>query len=348
MTHSCWTIQDYTLRPCPRPGQEFRFAVSLHNHSCHSLENLGALNGVVKLWYMRPWKAILQWAFGLAHVHNLDYAEVEYNPPFAPEDVLHMEAVAAASIGLDAIHLGITDHDEYAGSLALRLSRPGDGHSIALGEELTLHFQGHLFHLGLTGFSADSISGTHAALQSAAREGRIDDLFELLRASRCLVVLNHPLIPWTNGSEIPAEALLKRYQWAIHALEFNGMRRLEENQGVLELAKRVGKPVVGGGDSHLLLASSVINGSRAASFDEFAAEVKDGRAVPLIKSDYFAPLRWKLFLRVLYFIGRYRQIARFRGEPVKQLLAHRIVLLDPVGHASRAFLGLISALRLAR
>lgn len=348
MNRNCWVIENYRLRPCPNPERQFSFAVSLHNHSCHSVENLSALNEVVELWFMQPCNRILQKAFGLEHIRSLDYGEIEYTPPFAPEDVLRLESAAAAAIGLPGMHLAITDHDEYAGSLSLRQSRPGDGRCIALGEELTLRFQDYMFHLGITGLSEADIAETHAGLQAAARGGRLDDLFEMLCASGCLVVLNHPLILWAGHSEIPAEALLNRYGWAIHALEFNGMRRLEENTGVLELAQRVGKPVVGGGDSHLLLSSSVINGSRAERFDEFASEVKDGRATPLIKSDYFAPLRWKLFLRVLYFIARYRQIAQFRGEPVSGMLAHRTVLLDPVGYASRGFLGLVSVLGLAR
>ena len=59
--------------------------------------------------------------------------------------------------------------------------------------------------------------------------------------------------------------------------------------------------MVGGGDSHLLVASSVISLSRAASFQDFIAEVKDGQAVPFVTPDYFAPLNWKLFLRVAVF-----------------------------------------------
>ncbi len=66
--------------------------------------------------------------------------------------------------------------------------------------------------------------------------------------------------------KIPVEELLQRYGWAIHALEYNGMRGQEENDRVLQLAKHVGKPVVGGGDSHLLLASSVLSLSQAASY----------------------------------------------------------------------------------
>jgi hypothetical protein len=172
----------------------------------------------------------------------------------------------------------------------------------------------------------------------------------MLRASGSLVVFNHPLVPWGKdpGRKIPAEALLDRYGWAIHALEYNGMRSRKENDLVLQLARQVGKPVVGGGDSHLLLASSVLSLTHAANFQEFAEEVKQGRAVPLVLPTFFAPLRWKIFLRVLYFIAHYRRIGHFRGQPVSELLRGRTVLLDPVGFVARGFLSATSALDLIR
>jgi hypothetical protein len=92
----------------------------------------------------------------------------------------------------------------------------------------------------------------------------------------------------------------------------------------------------------------VISLSRAATFQDFIAEVKDGHAVPFVTPNYFAPLRWKLFLRVLFFISRYRQIASYKGQPVSTMLEGRTVLLDPVGWVSRVFLDLVSALGLAR
>ena len=96
------------------------------------------------------------------------------------------------------------------------------------------------------------------------------------------------------------------------------------------------------------MASSILCGSAADSYAGFIEEVKSGHAVPVIKSDYFAPMRWKLFLRVLHFMAHYRQIAHFRGEPVAKMLEHRTVLLDPVGKMASAFLSLTSALGLAR
>ncbi|HSY89872.1 MAG TPA: hypothetical protein VK812_00785 [Candidatus Binatus sp.] len=350
---SAWKIENYTYRECPHPDREFSHAVSLHNHSCHSVEKLAALNQVVKLGFMQPLKGILQRSFGLAGVTNLNYAEITFNPPYPPDDVYQMESSAVAPWGFDGVHLTITDHDEFAGSLALLRGRPAlngcTNGRVAIGEEVSMWYQGHLFHLGVSGLPESAIDETHARIQAAARGQRHDELFETLAASGCLVVLNHPLVAWAPGSDaIPINDLLTRYGWAIHALEVNGMRRREENDRVLELARHWKKPVVGGGDSHLLVASSVISLSRSATFKDFIAEVKDGHAVPFVTPNYFAPLTWKLSLRVLFFMSRYRQIASYRGQPVAAMLEHRRVLLDPIGSASSAFLSLVSSLGLAR
>jgi len=346
----CCIIENYAFRPCAEPDREFRCAVSLHNHSCHSVERLAALNRVVKLGFMRPLSGTLQRAFGLSGISNLNYGDIVYNPPYSPEDVYRMEARGVAPLGFEDVQLAITDHDEYIGGLRLLQNRPDLDRRVGIGEELSVRFQGHLFHLGLVGLEARGVDETHKTIQAAARTGRLDDLFETLHASGCLVILNHPLVYWAAGGVegIPVANLLNRYGWAIHALEFNGMRPAEENLRVLDLARDRRKPVVGGGDSHLLVPSSVICVSQASSIANFIAEVKEGHAVPLIKGDYWAPLGWKLFLRVLCFIAHYRQIASFRDQPVSEMLKGRKVLLDPTGQASRSFLALVSALGLAR
>ena len=76
---ACWIVENYGYRRCLRPAREFRYAVSLHNHSAYSVENLASLNQVVMLWFMRPLKSTLQRAFGLEHVSGLNYADLKYN-----------------------------------------------------------------------------------------------------------------------------------------------------------------------------------------------------------------------------------------------------------------------------
>ena len=53
---SAWTIENYTYRECSHPEREFGYAVSLHNHSCHSVEKLAALNQVVKMALHAPFE----------------------------------------------------------------------------------------------------------------------------------------------------------------------------------------------------------------------------------------------------------------------------------------------------
>ena len=346
---NCWTIQNGEFKSCVQPSREFRSIVAIHTHSNHSVEKMRPLDSVMGLWFMAPLRAIVRRAFGLHRVPDLRYADLWYKPPYSPEEVLRMETESVRTLGFEHVHLAITDHDEISGAVELRQRRPAEAHRFALSEELSVRYEGHLFHMGITGLPEDRAAEIHAAIQLAAQEHRLDDLFDILKGANCLVVLNHPLIPWSRGdAHATALSLLKRYGSVVDALEFNGMRGRKENARVLELARFVNKPVVGGGDSHLLLASAALCGSEATSYSEFVAEVKTGRAVPVIKSDYFAPMNWKLFLRTLHFMAHYRQICHFRGEPVATLLEHQSVLLDPVGKMARGFLSLTSALGLAR
>src|SRR5207248_8238873 len=161
--------------------------------------------------------------------------------------------------GFDGVHLAITDHDEFAGNVALRRARPDLNGSVAVSEELSLWFEGHLFHLGVCHLPENEAESTHAQIQAAAKGRRYDELFETLAASGCLVILNHPLVAWKPGAQaIPVTELLSRYGWAIHALEVNGMRTREENDSVLELARPRKITVGGGGRRHLLVSRIVV------------------------------------------------------------------------------------------
>jgi len=343
----CWVIDNYEYRACPEPGREFRTVASLHNHSCYSVENLAPLNRVVTFAYMRPFRRLLKRSFGLASEENLDYADLKYNPPFAPVDLWSMELDGVRAFGFHNVIFAITDHDNYAGGLELLKGQGSQRKSIALGEELSIKFQHHIFHLGITGLREADIAAVHQQLQAAAHEERLDDLFEALDALGCLVVLNHPLLPWGGNSarQIPVLDLLARFGWAIHAMEYNGMRCRAENDDVLQLARHLGKPLVGAGDSHLLTASSILCASAdAVESHHYIEEIKSGRAVPLIKKDYFAPLGWKIFLRVLSFIAQYRKIAHYRELPIESVIGRDWILLDPIGMAARNFLRLASIL----
>jgi hypothetical protein len=328
-----WVVDQGGLRPGdPASLAGYRSWVSLHNHSCHSVENIASLNWVVELWYMRPLAGVLQWAFGLARGERLDYRQVSYNPPLTPDTIRRLEQGRARGLGLEGLLFAITDHDQVRGSLELLEQHAELADRLPVGIELSIRFRDYVFHLGVTGLPAATALEEHDALVQSARAGDLDAVFARLRRLGCLVVLNHPLLPWHDIDPAPlVDALLAVHGAGIHALELNGLRSPDENRGVIELARRVGKPLVGGGDSHLRTPSSAGSVTRAATFDEFTAEVKAGTATTIVTPEFFMSLGWRLALRVLNFMAGYRAIARFRGEPVARILDGKWVALDLVG-----------------
>jgi hypothetical protein len=87
-TADCWALSRTTpTAAAPHPAREFGSVVSPHNHSDHSIENMGFLNQVVKLRFMRPFRGLLQSAFGLAGIADLNYADIFYRSPLSVEDV---------------------------------------------------------------------------------------------------------------------------------------------------------------------------------------------------------------------------------------------------------------------
>lgn len=338
----CWVVEQGRLRPCADPAARFPTLVCLHTHSCHSTENLASLNWVMNLPYMRPLKGVLRRAFGLPAAEVVDYRLLCYNPPFRPLEIWRMEAASAAALGVGRMLLAITDHDEVAGGVELLQQLPDRESELALGEELSIRFENAVFHLGVTGLPADRVGALHAALQAHARNHDLDAVFDTLASLPCLTVLNHPLLDWGGGTiaAAPVLTLLRQYGWAIDALEINGMRTPPENEAVVALGAEVGKPLVGGGDSHLLLASSALCATNATTYAEFIADVKAGETQVLVTPGYFLPLRWRLTLRVLSFIAQYRNMATYKQQPVLTMLGGRWILLDPVGQVARLTLGL--------
>ena len=231
-----------------------------------------------------------------------------------------MESLGVAPLGFENIQFAITDHDEYIGGIRLlKWSGPGAAGRCRRGTVRPIPGPPVSFRPRRTASERDrgntQFHSGRCAHRTVRRPVRSTQRQRLSRG-----ILNYPLVHWAGrGVEgIPVADLLRRYGWAIHALEFNGMRPLDENQAVLGLARDWGKPVVGGGDSHLLVPSSVMCVSQTSSMADFIAEVKDGHSVALIKGDYWAPLGWKLFLRVLCFIAHYRQIASSRTSPLQK------------------------------
>jgi hypothetical protein len=118
---------------------------------------------------------------------------------------------------------------------------------------------------------------------AAPEESKLAGLFEYLdQFPGVLLVLNHPL--WEmepigeRGVRDMVRTFLARYGQWIHALEVNGMRPWPENRMVLDMAMNLNYPVVSGGDRHGCEPNAMLNLTNAATFAEFAREVREGGA----------------------------------------------------------------------
>ncbi len=106
-----------------------------------------------------------------------------------------------------------------------------------------------------------------------------------------LVILNHPM--WDEKG-IGAgrhwsllREFLRLFGGLIHALELNGLRPWKENQNVMTVAASVKLPVISGGDRHAREPNACINLTNAATFAEFADEVRsDGWSDVLFLPQY--------------------------------------------------------------
>jgi hypothetical protein len=75
----------------------------------------------------------------------------------------------------------------------------------------------------------------------------------------------------------------------IHGIEVNGLRPAAENERVRTLAASAGKTPISGGDRHGLETNAVINLTNAASFGEFAEEIRAGWSHLLFLDHYRRP-----------------------------------------------------------
>lgn len=331
------------------PQRGFSTAVALHTHSYHSREDLDALNHIMELPILRKLNGIFKRSFREKAKEELDYANLHYSPPISPEEVYDLELNSARVHGFDRLLLAISDHDKIVASQELMEKRPDLQDYTSISEELSFKYENQVFHLGVVGIPVRSADAVHKRLQDMAARNELDEMFELLRENRCLVIFNHPLyaLKKVGNHEQLVTALLRRYGWAIDALEYNGMRCLDENNAVLELARVWRKPIIGGGDRHSPLPSTVLSAGREAeNFPDFFEEVRKGRAVAVCLPNYFKPHGWKMFVRILYYVEAYRRIVFYRDIPITAFPIDERIIPDYFADVARFLLRLFNGLRL--
>jgi hypothetical protein len=287
-------------------GNRYHSGVSLHSHTLHSRESLGFI-----------YRVAAQVGFIDAAVRRgqrrqggkIDLERGWWTPPLTPRTAWDLESrQIEADLGLRAL-VSLSDHDSIEGPLELRTS-PHLGNA-PISVEWTVPIAGARLHLGVHNMPPGPASRTFQAMRHYTSGTSPDTLGDVLRALRAepatLVVLNHPL--WDEeqvGGErhhAALEALRRNHGECIHALEINGLRPWTENLQAAELARAWGKPLVSGGDRHGLEPNALLNLTGAASFDEFAGEVRGGHSEIFITSHYRRPLFWRMFDAVLDAVG---------------------------------------------
>jgi hypothetical protein len=272
-----------TQEDAGRWPRETRAAVSLHCHTQYSKELLSFIpQQAAKIPFVAAMLRSELDRYLSIHGNNLDFAKAWWRPPASPRHVVEIERLQIEKeFGLPAM-VSITDHDSIEAGLLLQVLDQSARFPISM--EWTAPYEEGFFHLGVHNLPRDRATDIAAELLKYSNRApdamRLHDLLVMLdEAPEILTVLNHPFwdiegIGQNRHSELLG-AFLGDYESLIHAFEVNGFRSWKENAAVIRLAEDFGYPAVAGGDRHGLQPNVLLNLTRASSFEEYIAEIRE-------------------------------------------------------------------------
>lgn len=275
--------------------------VSLHSHTSRSRETMCFIPRYVDKVPYLSWRIrALEAKYLNHHGRHFDYTRVWWMPPLQPKAAFDLERKQIESLGLDAV-VSLSDHDNVDAGFALRMFSDCTGSPIS--SEWTIPIQNSFLHIGVHNMQPGRARMLQDAMQQVTARPEysyVDAMLdELSRDPGTLIVLNHPL--WDENrigvdSHLRMlDAFLERHGRNIHALELNGLRSMAENLRVQKLALQTGRPLVTGGDRHGCEPNALLNLTRAKSFSEFAAEIREGAPTQsLFMPQYEEPLKLRL------------------------------------------------------
>lgn len=261
----------------PQLPRFFKTAISLHGHTYHSKESLGF---IVDLTRERP---VLRSALALAKRKSAippDFSRGYWTPPLTPRAAFEVERrQIEEQLGLASI-VSLTDHDTIEAPQLLQVLPQSS--NIPVSVEWSVPFATTLVHLGVHNLpksSAQCVLETLATYSDDPQEERLPELLAMLHdIPDTLIVFNHPMWDLKNVGRAShrrsVEHFLSRSNQFLHAFELGGLRGWRENQEVVELAHAWKRPVIAGGDRHGAEPSANLNLTNAATFAEFAEEVR--------------------------------------------------------------------------
>jgi hypothetical protein len=281
---------------------QYRTGVSLHSHTLHSHESLSfiyhaATRAPILSALIRQGERV----YRRIHGAPLDLKRGWWTPPLGAHDAWLLEKGQMEALGGNAI-VSITDHDNIEAPVSLQVLEECQGAPISV--EWTVPYGPTFFHLGIHNPPASGARALWAQMDGHRRNPEPPRLPELLSAlaalNQTLIVFNHPLwdeqgIGRAAHREVVME-FLRRFGPSLHGLELNGLRPWSENREVIALGAIVQKPLISGGDRHAVEPNALLNLTNAATFEEFAEEVREGWSSVFVLRHY----REQYTLRILH------------------------------------------------
>jgi len=256
-----------------------RAGVSLHSHTMYSEEGFE----LIPEWAVsiaRLKKQVDSVLFGGEPASPYEFRRGYWTPPLTPRQAYRLEQKQIEHLFQLPGLVSLTDHDDIrAGALLRVLDQFRD---TPVSTEWTVPYGQTFFHLGIHNLkpaTAQTMQRQMADFTAHPQPQRLRSLLEQLNGDPdVLVVLNHPL--WDEKHigqphhEQVLRALLDEHGDHVHALELNGLRTLEENKRVREIADNRNVAAVAGGDRHGLEPNALVNLTAASTLVEFLHEVR--------------------------------------------------------------------------
>jgi hypothetical protein len=302
----------YLLRE-PKAPSGFRTGVSLHGHTLHSRESTSFVVRLTRKSKLFSWFIHGQLRKYAQKHGNYEFLDLEiqtkrmwWTSPLSAAEAFQVEKKQVnEKLGLEAI-VSLSDHDNIDGPRQLQMI--ADNAEAPVSVEWTAPYRNTYFHIGVHNLNPQTAVETMLRMERFTAQPSGNELRELLAEFHAepgmLVVLNHPFWdqPWL-GQEAHEQVLrsfLRENGEFIHALEINGLRSWVENRKVVRLAKETGFPLISGGDRHGREPNATLNLTNAATFAEFADEIRGGAPSHVLMMPQFHD---PLVLRMLQTMG---------------------------------------------
>ena len=289
----------------------FQSAVCLHGHTLHSEECLDFLPR-----YLKTVPGVSGQVEGYQRRGEVDFARAYWTPPLPPASALRLEQEQIESLGLRPL-VSLTDHDNIEAAAALQIT--AGGRHVPVSVEWTVPYERAILHLGIHNLppaEARHWMAVMAAYTVQPDEARLPAILHgLSQLPETLVVLNHPF--WLEEGVEEADRhravdrLLRECLESVHAFELNGTRKWHENSATLQLARIYSRPAISGGDRHACEPAACLNLTNAASFAEFAAEVRAGQSTVVFMPHYREPMALRILETAWQILRPYPE---FRGR----------------------------------